>query len=131
MQSPIILPRTPSTRFLPSNPSKKHEKLVLIMCHLSGNSSKTEGFRQQLHKSWNLTVEEGINFLAELFEKGLGYSALNTARSALSSIITFASNISFGTHPLVCRFLKGVFESLPFLPRHNIIWDVRLVLDYL
>ena len=77
------------------------------------------------------TVEEGINFLAELFEKGLGYSALNTARSALSSIITLSSNISFGTHPLVCRFLKGVFESRPSLPRHNIIWDVRIVLDYL
>ena len=75
------------------------------------------------------TVEEGINFLAELFEKGLGYSALNTARSALSSIITLSSN-SFGTHPLVCRFLKGVFESRPSLPRHNIIWDVRIVLDY-
>ena len=77
------------------------------------------------------TVKEGINFLAELFEKGLGYSALNTARSALWSIITFARNVSFGTHPLVFRFHKGVFESRPTLPRHNIIWDVRLVLDYL
>ncbi|XP_046857491.1 uncharacterized protein LOC124450864 [Xenia sp. Carnegie-2017] len=35
------------------------------------------------------TVEEGINFLAELFKKGLGYSALNTARSALSSIVSY------------------------------------------
>lgn len=54
MQSPIILPRTTSTLFLPSNPSEKHalhEKLVLLMCHLSGNSSKTEDFRQQLQKS--------------------------------------------------------------------------------
>ena len=56
MQSPIILPRTPSTIFLPSNPLEKHplhEKVVLIMCHLSGNSSKTEGFRQQQQKSSN------------------------------------------------------------------------------
>ena len=60
MQSPIILPRTTSTIFLPSNPSEKHplhEKLVPIMCHLSGNSSKTEGFRQQQQKSWNLHLE--------------------------------------------------------------------------
>lgn len=28
------------------------------------------------------SVEEWLNFLAELFEKGLGYSGLNTARSA-------------------------------------------------
>ena len=60
MQSPIILPRTPSIIFLPSNPSETHplhEKLVLIMCHLSGNSSKTKGFQQQLQKSWNLQGE--------------------------------------------------------------------------
>ena len=31
-------------------------------------------------------VKEGINFLAELLDSGLGYSAINTARSALSSI---------------------------------------------
>ena len=77
------------------------------------------------------TVEEGINFLAELFETGLGYSGLNTARSALSSIINLPSDTNFGTHPMVCRFLKGVFENRPALPKYNNIWDVRLVLDYL
>jgi len=88
-------------------------------------------FGQRNINPFSPTVEEGINFLVELFEKGLGYSALNTARSALSSIITLSSNISFGTHPLVRRFLKGGFESHPSLPRHNIIWDVGIVLDYL
>lgn len=77
------------------------------------------------------TVEEGINFLAELFKKGLGYSALNTARSALSSIVSLSDSTSFGTHPLVCRFLKGVFENRPALPRYTRIWDVRIVLEYL
>ncbi|XP_028413768.1 uncharacterized protein LOC114536613 [Dendronephthya gigantea] len=56
------------------------------------------------------TVEEGINFLADLFKKGLGYSALNTARSALSSIILLSNNTNFGTHPMVCRFLKGYLK---------------------
>ena len=28
-----------------------HDKLILLMCHLSGNSSKTEAFRQQQLKS--------------------------------------------------------------------------------
>ena len=77
------------------------------------------------------TVEEGINSLAGLFEKGLGYSGLNTARSSLSSIITLSNNTNFGTHPMVCRFLKGVFENRPSLPKYNKIWDARLVLDYL
>ena len=32
-------------------------------------------------------IENGIDFLASLYEKGLGYSATNTARSALSSVL--------------------------------------------
>ena len=76
-------------------------------------------------------VEEGINFLAELYDSGIGYSAINTARSAISSIVTLANNMSFGTHPMVCRFLKGVFELKPSLPKYKNIWDVNTVLAYL
>lgn len=76
-------------------------------------------------------VAEGINFLGEPFQQGTGYSGLNTARSALSSIITLPDNIPFGTHPLVCRFIKGVFEIRPSLPRYQEIWDVNTVLEYL
>ena len=53
------------------------------------------------------SVENGIEFLASLYKDGLGYSAINTARSALSSVLTIPGNITFGNHPLVARFLKG------------------------
>ena len=33
------------------------------------------------------STENGIDFLASLYEKGLGYSAINTARCALSSVL--------------------------------------------
>ena len=66
------------------------------------------------------SVENGIDFLASLYEDGLGYSAINTAR-----------NITFGNHPLVSRFLKGVFELKPSLPRYHRIWDVSVVLRHL
>lgn len=63
----------------------------------------------------------------------MGYSALNTARSALSTMIFVHSNehSSFGQHPLVCRFMKGTFESRPSLPRYQDTWDVTVVLNYL
>ena len=77
------------------------------------------------------TVENGIDFLATLFSAGLGYSAINTARSALSSVLVLPNNITFGSHPLVVRFLKGVFELKPSLPRYSRIWDVAAVLQYL
>ena len=49
----------------------------------------------------------GINFLAELADN-IGYSAVNTARSALSTVITLPNGSSFGKHPMVKRLLKGI-----------------------
>ena len=66
-----------------------------------------------------------------LYKQGVSYSAINTARSALSSAITPVDKTTFGEHPLVTRFLKGTFEFRPFLPRYSTIWDVGIVLTYL
>ena len=51
--------------------------------------------------------------LAELFDKGLTYSAINCARSALSSYVSLDDGSVVGQNPLVCRLLKGgrVFSS--------------------
>ena len=77
------------------------------------------------------SVENGIDFLASLYEDGLGYSAINTARSALSSVLAFPGNVTFGNQPLVPRFLKGVFALKLSLPRYHRIWDVSVVLRHL
>ena len=57
-------------------------------------------------------VEEMLHFLTELFEANCGFSALNTARSALST------------------FIKGVFQSRPTFSKYTEIWDVNVVLSY-
>lgn len=77
------------------------------------------------------SVAEVLDFLTELFESSCSYSTLNTARSALSTIITLPGNISIGNHPLVTRFLKGAFQTRPTLPKYTSIWDVKVVLNYL
>ena len=79
----------------------------------------------------NPGLNGAIEFLTFLFESGLGYSALNTARSALSAILPLFNGIKFGEHPLVGRFLKGVYEQRPALPRYKAIWNVGEVLNYL
>ena len=76
-------------------------------------------------------VHNGVEFLVSLYKAGLGYSAVNTARSALSSFLILENNEKFGDHPLVVRCMKGIFELKPSLPKYNEIWDVRVVLDYL
>ena len=62
--------------------------------------------------------------------KALGYSALDTARSALSNSITI-DNLPIGQHPLISRFLTGVFNDRPALPHYCVTWDVCTVLNYL
>ena len=42
------------------------------------------------------------------FDSGVGYSALGTTRSALSTFLMIDDKPA-GEHPLVCRFLRGVF----------------------
>jgi hypothetical protein len=73
-----------------------------------------------------------LTFLHEQFEKfKLSYSAINTARSALSTFLILPGGHTVGTHPLVSRFLKGVFNIRPTLPRYTEVWDVNVVLKFL
>ena len=72
-----------------------------------------------------------LEFLTKLFHSGVGYSAVNTARSALSCVVVSESGIPIGRHPLVVRLLKGVFQLRPALPRNTVIWDTSVVLNFL
>ena len=77
------------------------------------------------------TISQALDFLVELYESGIGYSGINTARSSLSCVVKPINGISLGSHPTVTRFLKGVFESRPTAPRYTQTWDVGKVLSYL
>ena len=77
------------------------------------------------------TTETGIEFLTEYFNTGVGYSAVNSARSALSSLIKPLHGIPFGKDPLVSRLLRGVFNIRPALPRYVTTWNVSKVFQYL
>ena len=71
-------------------------------------------------------------FLTFLFEHGLHYSAINTARSALSSLFGLnADSNRTGEHNLIRRFLGRVFVQRPSLPRYVTTWNPVVVLIYL
>ena len=67
----------------------------------------------------------------ELFDSGLKYCGINTARSALSSLVDDIIGCSVGNLPLVKRLLKGTYHLSPNEPRYQFTWDVKFVLDYL
>lgn len=76
----------------------------------------------------NPTVADIINFLSETFNRNVGYETLNTARSALSSLGIVVDGCRAGNHPLVIRFMRGVFNLRPPIPRYTATWDVQPVL---
>ena len=66
-----------------------------------------------------------------MYNKNLGYSAINTAKSAVSITVYTVSNVNFGNHILIKQFMKGIANSRPSLPRYNCTWDVKTVLTFL
>lgn len=76
------------------------------------------------------TLNDILEFLLMLHKKNLSYSCINTARSALSCFVKI-DGIDVGKHPLVSRFMKGIFQIKPTKSRYNEIWDVNVVFDYI
>ena len=76
-------------------------------------------------------VNRVIEFLTTLYDEGLGYSAINTARSALSQFIVWKGSCTIGAHPWVVKFMKGVYNLRPLVPRYDNTWDVSVLLEFL
>ena len=74
------------------------------------------------------SLDHPIGFLNKIFESGVEYSPVGTARSALLYVLIMDNEISFGKHPIVQRFIKGI---LPALPWQFTVWDPDIVLEYL
>ena len=73
-------------------------------------------------------VNNVLSFLTFLYkEENLGYSSINAARSAISSLISRDNEI--GKHWLICKFVRGVFNLRPALPR-RVTWDTGKVLKF-
>lgn len=96
--------------------------------------NKWTKFCDTRHIVWTHTkVGVLLDFFNVLYyEEKAGYSVLNTARSALASFLILDDcNYTVGTHPLICRYLKGVFNLRPPRPRYSFTWDVHKVLKFL
>lgn len=126
-------------RSLESQPISTDASRIVMQSWRSGTTTQYQTY----HKKWEsfccrwhinplqATLQDGINFLGDLFATGVGYSCINTARSVLSSIIVLPGSVHFGSHQVVTRFVKGVFETRPSLPQYKEIWDVNSVLKAL
>ncbi len=72
---------------------------------------------------------EVTDFLQTLYESELGYSACNTARSALSTFLYDGQN-TIGKNPDICRFMRGIMNKNPPMPKLTATWDLDIVLKF-
>jgi hypothetical protein len=77
------------------------------------------------------TLSQVLEFLNSLFESGLSYSAINSARSALSAYGIHFNHVPVGSNAIIIRFMKGVYNLRPSEPKYCKTWDVSNVLGYL
>ena len=76
-------------------------------------------------------LAEVINFLQDCrTSHNLGYSAVNTARSALGLLVTCQEG-PLNAQEDLSVFLKGVKNESPHLPRYSSVWDTNILLEYL
>ena len=115
------------------------ERSVNILCHSWRSSTVKQyqiyckkclsfcGVRKENPMLYNETLV--IEFLTRLFHEGAKYSAINSARSALSTFLINEYGITIENSSLVKRFFKGIFELNPPVARYCMVWDVNIVLS--
>lgn len=78
-----------------------------------------------------ITDVQLVEYLNSLYSQGLGYSALNTARSAVSTLLELCGYQPLGrSSGLVTRFMRGVFNNRPTLPRYINTWQPDRLMNY-
>ena len=76
---------------------------------------------------FNPKLQQVCTFLRSLADEGLGYRAMNTARSALATILPMFEVYEMGKHPVICWIIKGVYERNPPKVKYMGFWDVNKV----
>ena len=100
--------------------------------HYESASKKWCGWCSQREiSSTRSNINYVLDFLAELFKKGLEYRAIGTHRSAIFAFHDPFENIRADNHSRVFALMSGIFNKRPPQPRHPFIWDVVTVLDFL
>ena len=75
-------------------------------------------------------IDSVLKFLHGMYNDDCLYSGLCAARGTLASVVTIKGFAKLSDHPLLVRYLKGIFNRHPSLLRYMHIWDINLVLTY-
>ena len=96
-------------------------------------TQNTSYIKLWFHFSANIldtSVTTIIEFLRHLFDKGFSYPQICMARSAVSALVNARDDVPIGKHPLLKRFMKGIFELRPVFPKYHTTWDLSILFNY-
>ena len=91
--------------------SSKATNIILQSWSVGTQKQYTPFCSKREVNSYNPPLNTVLDFLVSLHEQGLSYTTINTARSALSAVILPTDNVNIGSHPIVSRFMKGIYKS--------------------
>ena len=122
----------------PTKGMSKESILVLLQSWRIGTQKGYETYINRLVQfcfKWKTgpmepSVSQILEFLQKLKNSNVGYSGLNFAHLSLSSFLTI-ERYEARKHPLVCKYMKDVFNINPSLPNYTFTWDVGKVINYL
>ena len=76
-------------------------------------------------------ITEILSFLSDLYYNCMQYRTINLYRSAISMTHAPVDGCVIGSHPIISRFMKGIFQLRMPTPKYLVTWDVSVVLGYL
>ena len=71
-----------------------------------------------------------MDFLTLFHKQGFSYSSINTAKSTLMTFVTVNNSSSWSSDQDLNRFLKGIYNSKPPMPRYSTTWDANIILNF-
>jgi len=88
--------------------------------------------KENIKEPYKASFRQGMNFLSFLFyEEKASYGHIAAARSALPGVLPKEDGTVFGKNEDVSRLIKGVFKLRPSLPKHTVIYDPNIVLNFI
>ena len=72
-----------------------------------------------------------MDSLADIFESGFEYRAINTHRSAVSAFHELIEELPVEKRLQVCNLIANVYNKRPSKLRYCFVWDIEILLRYL
>ena len=117
-----------------------NKHLMDIIC-LSWRDTTTSQYELVLRQWKNYCRQKGVDrlftdvknvldFFHGMYKRGCRLSGICAARSALSSAVTIPGYERMSNHPLISRYVKGIYNKHPPLPKYVNTWDMNKLLTY-